>query len=344
MNSEVDLADLRQACNVLPNALVIVAADRRILWLNDAAERLLGLHRERDIGALLDDCLGGGKLGNWLRNGAEQTLNDQPSPALPDVQLQIDLIPFNGSKHLLLARDTSQLSRLEQTRSDFVANVSHELRTPLTVIHGYLEMLDPDEVPALAPVLKEMRTQSQRMGQIVEDLLTLTRLETQESLEDERVAWRHARQPGQGGRGAQPRPSQGRRQQRPTPTCWARPRTCTAPSPTWSATPCATRPPGQHPHPLASAPRGRRVLGQDTGYGIPADHLARLTERFYRVSTSRSRDLGGTGLGLSIVKHVLNLHQARMRIESTPGEGSTFRCIFDPSRLLEPGEDSPRRT
>jgi two-component system phosphate regulon sensor histidine kinase PhoR len=126
-------------------------------------------------------------LSDWLQDGAQEPLNDVSRPGHPDSQINVSMLPFGRRQHLLLARDISHLNRLEQIRRDFVANVSHELRTPLTVIHGYLELLDPEDVPELAPVLGEMRAQSKRMGQIVEDLLTLSRLETQHQIADERV-------------------------------------------------------------------------------------------------------------------------------------------------------------
>ena len=339
------LEDLRAASDVLPNALVLLLPDGRIDWLNLAAQRLLGLERPADIGRLIGDCLHHGELGAWLRNGADQRLNDLPSPVDPQIQLQVDLIPFANKKQLLMARDTSKLSRLEQTRSNFVANVSHELRTPLTVIHGYLEMLDPEDVPRLAPVLHEMRAQSRRMGQIVEDLLTLTRLETQEDLEDERV-----------GMGAMlysllkegEALSHGRHKITVGSDLGAdllgSPRDLHSAFSNLVSNAVRYTPTDGTIHiQWQRTSRGGEFSVSDSGYGIPAAHLARLTERFYRVSSSRSRETGGTGLGLSIVKHVLNLHDAQMHIESEPGKGSTFTCIFDASRLLEPGTETRQK-
>jgi two-component system phosphate regulon sensor histidine kinase PhoR len=247
-----------------------------------------------------------------------------------------------GSEHvLLLVDDRSESRRLEEIRRDFVANVSHELRTPLTVIHGYLELLDPEDVPALAPVLSEMRAQSKRMGQIVEDLLTLSRLETQEHVVDERVPMAALLATLRKEAEAL---SQGRHQ-----VSLEADADCDllgSPKDLHSALSNLVS------NAVRYTPNGGRIAIRwqrtdegatyavaDTGYGIPASHLVRLTERFYRVSSSRSRETGGTGLGLSIVKHVLNLHQARLTVESAPGQGSTFACHFGPERLLpaEPG-------
>ncbi|HTI94948.1 MAG TPA: histidine kinase dimerization/phospho-acceptor domain-containing protein, partial [Rudaea sp.] len=181
------LRDLRDAAAAFPDALALLDDAGRVRWINRAAERLLGLHWPRDRGASLAERMQGSKLGDWLSSGQERA-DDIPAPANGDIRINASLIAFGQGQRVLRARDITELARLDQVRRDFVANVSHELRTPLTVIHGYLELLDPEEVPALAPVITEMRTQSRRMGQIVEDLLTLSRLEMKRSLQDEHVA------------------------------------------------------------------------------------------------------------------------------------------------------------
>src|SRR3546814_7135400 len=113
---------------------------------------------------------------------------DVASPVNAEMRLSLRLIPYSDELWLLVARYVTKVMRLEQMRCDFVANVSHELRTPLTVVHGYLDMLDPEEQPEWAPILEEMRRQSQRMTQLVEDLLTLSRLEAQDGVVDEDVS------------------------------------------------------------------------------------------------------------------------------------------------------------
>lgn len=333
------LRALRDAASALPDAVVLLDQDGRVRWFNHAAERLLGLRHPHDRGALLAERIGSEQVVEWLRGDPAGPLDEVAGPIDPRIQLSLAMIPLARGQRLLFARDISTLMRLEQVRRDFVANVSHELRTPLTVIHGYLELVEPEEVPALAPVLGEMRTQSRRMGQIVEDLLTLSRLEMQQHLTEERVllasllatlrkeaeALSHGRHTitldDQAGcdllgsakdlhsafsnlisNAVRYTPAGGRILIR-----WAR------------------EPDG-----------GGRFSVTDTGYGIPAQHLPRLTERFYRVSSSRSRETGGTGLGLSIVKHVLALHHARLEVNSEAGKGSTFACVFEARRLLEP--------
>ncbi|MGH8190388.1 MAG: histidine kinase dimerization/phospho-acceptor domain-containing protein, partial [Rhodanobacteraceae bacterium] len=180
------LRDLRTAAMALPDALVLLDRDGCVRWCNPAAETLLGIAWPRERGVPLAVRLGDGEAGAWLRTGGND-LDDVASPVDIGVRLQLALIPYGDHRRLLIARDISRVTRLEQVRRDFVANVSHELRTPLTVIHGYLELLDPGDVPALAPVLNELRAQSQRMRQIVEDLLELSRLEMQQHVPEERV-------------------------------------------------------------------------------------------------------------------------------------------------------------
>jgi two-component system phosphate regulon sensor histidine kinase PhoR len=333
------LRDLRNAASQLPDAVVLLDQQQHVRWFNHAAEDLLGLRRPGDRGVQLQQRLGSSDLSDWLRAGAREPLNDVAAPGQLNSQLNVSLLPFGQRQHLLLARDISHLNRLEQIRRDFVANVSHELRTPLTVIHGYLELIDPEEVPELAAVLGEMRSQSKRMGQIVEDLLTLSRLETQHEAADERVPM--ASLLATVHKEAQAL-SQGRHTIALESTAEAdllgSPKDLhSALSNLVSNAVRYTAAGGSITIRWQRTPQGAVYSVTDTGFGIPASHLARLTERFYRISSSRSRDSGGTGLGLSIVKHVLNLHQAQLHVESTPGVGSTFACHFDHARLLMPG-------
>jgi two-component system phosphate regulon sensor histidine kinase PhoR len=333
----------RAAAMALPDAVVVLERNsQRVQWFNPAATSLLGLRYPRDVGAPLGERLHSMSLSRWLAAGRNaEPLGDTPSPVDATVRLSLRLIPYSDELWLLVARDVTKLMRLEQMRRDFVANVSHELRTPLTVVHGYLDLLDPADNPDWAPMLAEMQRQSQRMTQLVEDLLTLSRLEAQEGVVDDPVSMasmlatlrREAEALSQG-----------------------RHLVATIDATVQTGLPLDLRGSTKELHSAFSnlvsnavrytpaggtitirfAPEaaGAMLSVSDTGYGIPAAHLPRITERFYRVSTSRSRESGGTGLGLAIVKHVLQLHGARLSIESEVGQGSTFACHFNADRVI----------
>jgi len=333
------LRAFRDAAAALPDAIVALDARQRIEWFNGASARLLGLRYPRDVGAALPDLVPSPRLAEWLRGGGEEPLVDL---LLFDEQVRLNVrrVPYAAGRAMLVARDVSQLMRLEQVRRDFVANVSHELRTPLTVVHGYLDMIEPEQLPGYESILYELRAQSRRMTRIVEDLLALSNLEARDDLPRERVAMRPLvealRREGEA-------LSQGQHAIRAEIAAQAdllgsakelHSAFSNLVSNAVRYTPAGgsitlrwQRDPGG----------GARLAVTDTGHGIPAQHLPRLTERFYRVSTSRSRETGGTGLGLSIVKHVLQLHQAHLEVESEPGVGSTFSCVFDAARVVDAG-------
>ncbi|HSM11164.1 MAG TPA: phosphate regulon sensor histidine kinase PhoR [Lysobacter sp.] len=341
----------RAVAAALPDAIIVVERNsQRVQWFNEAAKPLLGLHYPRDIGASLVERLQPLPMAHWLSAGRHAEPLEVASPLDPTVTLSLRLIPYSQDLWLLIARDVSRLLQLEQMRRDFVANVSHELRTPLTVIHGYLDLLDPAEHPDWAPMLAEMQRQSQRMTQLVEDLLTLSRLESQGTLQvEETVAMdemltslrREALALSQNRHPVHVEDSAG-------VDLYGSPTELHSAFSNLVSN--AVRYTGaggtidiRLRRDAAPGNRGGLVLEvSDSGYGIPAAHLPRITERFYRVSTSRSRESGGTGLGLAIVKHVLNLHQARLEVGSEVGRGSTFSCHFPRERVRprEPDTDT----
>ncbi|TWT21377.1 phosphate regulon sensor histidine kinase PhoR [Luteimonas marina] len=330
----------RAAAAALPDAVAVVERNsQRVQWFNEAATSLLGLRYPQDIGQPLGERLQTLQISHWLTAGRNaEPLLDAPSPVSSDIRLDLRLIPYSEDLWLVVARNVTKMMRLEQVRRDFVANVSHELRTPLTVVHGYLDMLDPDEHPEWAPMLSEMQLQSQRMTQLVEDLLTLSRLEAQDGIDSETVAMgsmlstlrREAEALSQGRHVITLEDSAGVDLRGSTKELHS------AFSNLVSNAVRYTPADGTIAIRFAREGGGAVLSVQDSGYGIPAAHLPRLTERFYRVSTSRSRESGGTGLGLAIVKHVLNLHHARLEIASEVGRGSLFSCHFGAERVQAP--------
>ncbi len=338
------LRTFRTAAASLPDAILVVSEGQlEIEWFNEAAVRLLGLRPRDDIGKRFTHLVRAPRVSDWLASGAAEPLLDLPSPIDANRRLSLRLIDYTTRQRLLVVRDISMLMHLEQVRRDFVANVSHELRTPLTVVHGYLDMLEPDEHPEWAGLLREMRTQSARMTQIVEDLLTLSRLEAQERAIEDPVDMRS--QLASLNREAEAL-SNGRHRIVVTESCdmdlhGSSKELHSAFSNLVSNAVRYTPDGGRIEIRYSCDDQGRpRLAVIDSGQGIPAQHLPRITERFYRVSNSRSRETGGTGLGLSIVKHVLNLHQGHLDIHSEVGQGSEFACVFAASRGIVRDSDA----
>jgi two-component system phosphate regulon sensor histidine kinase PhoR len=335
-----ELERMLEATRNLPDGVVILDGDSRILWLNDAAERLLGLSPLRDVSQFLPYLLRQSHFVTWLQEEDYARTLSLNSPVQPEKTIELQLVPLPRRQKMLLSRDVSELARVEAMRRDFVANVSHELRTPITVIVGFLETFD--EMPNPDPVefrkhIPLMREQSDRIRRLVDDLLTLARLETEpESKEDAMDMAALTQRLGDEARTM----SHGRHEI--VVQLDSQQRLLGNPQELYSAlanlVSNAVRytPAGGHVTlRWGIGPNGSGLFAvTDTGEGIAAQHIPRLTERFYRVDRGRSRATGGTGLGLAIVKHILQRHQARLRIESTMGKGSAFTAAFPADRLI----------
>ena len=330
----------RTAGAALPDALCIVDRHtKQLIWFNEASQPLLGLRYPDDVDRNVITTLPQLPISQLLSGPLDAEAIEVAAPNDASITLSMKLIPYADDLLMLVARDVSRLVTLEGMRRDFVANVSHELRTPLTVIHGYLDMLDCEDYPELSPVLTEMSRQSDRMTALVEDLLTLSRLEAQATvLEKERVNM--AQMLSMLGRDAHGL-SQGRHNilvenLTDIDLLGASNELHSAFLNLVSNAVRYTPTDGRIVIRFFRTGSGAAVLSvSDTGYGIPANHLKRLTERFYRVSNSRSRGTGGTGLGLAICKHILNLHGGYLEVSSEVGIGSTFSCYFERESVLE---------
>lgn len=331
------LARFRQAMSLLPDGVVIMDDVLFMEWCNPAAERHLGLKDDRDKGMRVTNLIRNPDFIDYIILGRyEQPL----MLSLRDRKLIVQIIPFENRRQILVTHDATETERIEMMRRDFIANASHELRTPLTVINGFLEIASgqPDlDASTRSAHLKLMTEQGQRMQNLVEDMLTLTRLESIDyPLRTERVdmatlldqilrearalsAGKHAitlvdDAPDIVGNADELRSAFGNLA---------------------SNAVRYTAEGGKINLAWQIGRGGPQFSVQDTGIGISAEHLSRLTERFYRVDKSRSRETRGTGLGLAIVKHVLLRHDAILAIDSQPGQGSTFIVRFPMSALAE---------
>lgn len=327
----------QEATAAMPDATVILAADGTIEWFNGAAQTLIGLQPGKDVGQRILNLIRHPDFTRYLAKGAVNEPMRMPSPLDDTITLNIRVVPYGREQRLLIARDVSQQQRLEQMRRDFVANVSHELRTPLTVVSGFLETLldEQDQFPApTSRSLALMQQQTSRMQHIVEDLLLLSRLETDRNRPPHQIVSVPAVLT-MIEEGVSPLVEQ--KQQQLTiesdSSLWLYGAEKELYSAFSNLVTNAVRytPEGGSIHiRWYRDDYGAHLEVSDTGVGIAPQHIPRLTERFYRVDVGRSRDVGGTGLGLAIVKHVVNRHEGILRISSTLNRGSTFSIDFPP--------------
>ncbi|MDX2503482.1 MAG: phosphate regulon sensor histidine kinase PhoR [Gammaproteobacteria bacterium] len=327
----------KDSTEAMPDGTIILGRNWEIEWFNSKCEKYFGLKKNHDIGQPFTNLIRNPALPDFLesnRNSFEaNSMLDMSSPDNKRT-LSIRLIPY-GRKHLIIARDITKIQKLKEIRKDFVANVSHELRTPLTVITGYLEALEDHlkDQPQYTSPIQLMQQQSNRMCSIVEDLLLLSKIESNEKkvLQNEYVnipallmMFKKEALVLSGGRHQIDVIVEDVK--------WLRGDSKELQSAFSNLISNAIR----------YTPEGGEIIirwyidaqqqgcfeVQDSGEGIAEHHLDRITERFYRIDVGRSRATGGTGLGLAIVKHVLNHHEARLVIESQIGAGSLFRCEF----------------
>jgi two-component system phosphate regulon sensor histidine kinase PhoR len=340
------LEEFQQAGAAMPDGMVILDVQDRIEWCNPVAERHFGLDRSRDAGQGITYLVRQPQFVEYLRAqkfGEPLELRQLRA----DLTLSVQVVPYGDRQKLMISRDITDLERVETMRRDFIANVSHELRTPLTVLSGFLETildLKPADSELLRRSLPLMMDQTERMRRLVEDLLTLSRLESSHnppreepvSVPELARALYHDALALSGGRH--------RITLDVTADDWLMASEEELRSAFSNLVSNAVRytPEGGEVV-IAWHQRGPEAAFsvRDTGIGIASQHLPRLTERFYRVDRSRSRETGGTGLGLAIVKHVLNRHQARLEIASEPGRGSDFSAVFPAERRRAPERREP---
>lgn len=324
------LRRFREASEAIPDAAIVFRKDGGLIWCNKLGQFYFGLKWPADTGIRLSNLIRHPEFIAYLQKGDFSEDIHLASPVREDVELEIRIMPYSEDQYLLMARDVTQLKQLEQMRKDFVANVSHELKTPLTVLQGYLEMLDePASMPPamLTKAVTDMQAQSERMRNLVDQLLSLSRMDVHRTDMFDR--------------------------------------TVNVPSILYVIQNDAERLNQEKQHTLEfniadihihgiedelrsvfsnlvtnaihyTQPHGKikvtwKMVGQnaefsveDNGPGIPAEHVGRLTERFYRVDKDRNSKKGGSGLGLAIVQQALEHHHSRLLIDSVVGRGSKF--------------------
>jgi two-component system phosphate regulon sensor histidine kinase PhoR len=355
--SESRLQAFLAAIQASPNGVVILDAQGLIEWCNLTAAAHLGLDPQRDLQQQVGNLVRDPVFATYYAShdyGHEVTMAGRDSTPHRPVQLSVQLHPYGEGRLLLLTRDVTALAQADAMRRDFVANVSHEIRTPLTVLSGFVETLQSlalDEGER-ARYLALMATQAERMQTLVDDLLTLSRLEgtpppgfsewvpvralRAQCEEDARAlsAMLYGASSDQQALVFQDAPD--------LALAGAANELRSAMSNLVSNAVRYTPPDGRIDIAWQRLADGRLEFSvNDTGPGIAPEHLPRLSERFYRVDRSRSRESGGTGLGLAIAKHVAQRHGGELRIASTPGQGSRFALVFPGNRVRREVAPSP---
>ena len=331
---------VQESTAALRDAVIMLDSEGNLEWWNRAAEQLLGLKTPQDSGQAITNLVRHPRFKEYFEAGQYQEALEIPSPINDRQRLQLQITRYGNNEHLMFVRDVTRLHQLEQMRKDFVANVSHELRTPLTVISGYLETLldNVEEVnPRWLRALQQMQQQGSRMQNLLNDLLLLAKLEATDYPSDNQpvamdlllLSIRNDAQALSGSRNH--RISLEADHQVRLKGSEAELRSAFS-NLVFNAVKYSPEESEIRIRWWADEQGGHFSVA-DSGIGIEAKHLPRLTERFYRVDSSRASNTGGTGLGLAIVKHVLLRHRARLDITSVPGKGSTFTCHF-PSQQL----------
>ncbi|MES2974573.1 MAG: phosphate regulon sensor histidine kinase PhoR [Pseudomonadota bacterium] len=344
--SESRLQEFLAAIQASPNGVVLLDDEGRIEWCNLTAAGHFGFDAQRDVLQLIGNLVRDPAFAAYYAGGdyaQEIFISGRGGAAGRPMRLSVHLHPYGEGRRLLLSRDVTALEQADTMRRDFVANVSHEIRTPLTVLSGFVETLQtlPLNAEERSRYLGMMSQQAHRMQTLVNDLLTLSKLEG--SPPPGAGEWvpatalmaqceQEARELSQmltgdthalsfaGGTACEVSGSHSELLSAMSNLVSNAVR-YTPPGETIEAT-------------WEVLPDGRAEFAvRDSGPGIAPEHISRLTERFYRVDRSRSRETGGTGLGLAIVKHVVQRHGGELRIESTPGQGSTFSIVFPAGRI-----------
>lgn len=332
------IKEIQKSTNAMPDGAVVIDGNNEIVTCNRAAKSLIGLKRKKDRGQKIDNIYRNPGLTQLLADNDARQTADLESPLRENEWLNCRIVPYGADQKLVLIRDVTDRITLNKIRRDFVANASHELRSPLTVINGYLETLadDPQIPEDLAQPLSQMQIQARRMTAIIKDLLELSRLEAEGHAATDEMLDVGVLVTGV---------IESLDVEQDEPTIISNIASTAKLLGAENDINSVLR------NLLANAVRhtqgdgeveviwrtdnnGGDLVVRDTGEGIAPEHIARLTERFFRVDRGRSRVNGGFGLGLAIVKHAVERHGGELRISSEPGVGSEFCCRFPADRLV----------
>jgi two-component system, OmpR family, phosphate regulon sensor histidine kinase PhoR len=326
------------AIEASPNGVLLLDENEQIEWCNSVAADHFGLDPQRDRRQRVTNLVRSPAFVAYLQSGV---FGDAISFAGPGSRGSISVLirPYGEGTKLVLSQDVTERERNDAMRRDFVANVSHEIRTPLTVLSGFIETMANLRLTEVERrrVMELMSQQTTRMQTLVGDLLTLAQLEgSPRPAADRWVAVSKIFLQVQADAEAL---SAGRHRisftsAEAAQVAGAEPELLSAISNLVTNAVRYTPAGGHVDVAWTRRPDGSgEVEVRDSGIGIEREHLPRLTERFYRVDGSRSRDTGGTGLGLSIVKHVVQRHGGELEVASEPGKGSSFRLVLPAARV-----------
>ncbi|MFL0811323.1 MAG: phosphate regulon sensor histidine kinase PhoR [Agarilytica sp.] len=329
---------VQEMTSALNDAVILVDSRGNIEWWNRTAQVFFAF-QNIDLGHKLVNFIRSPKLITYFESQDFSQPIEVESPRKEGQRLQFHVHPFGHGERLIVVRDVTRVKRLEQMRKDFVSNVSHELRTPLTVIKGYIETLvdAPDVSPTWQNALKQMLQQSDRMADLVNDLITLSRLETDEAADNSssvqldtlvQAIILDAKILSEGRHNFICDVEKGLKLFGNDNELYSAISNLVFNAVKYS-------PNGGHISIRAKVNHEGCIISvNDQGKGIDAKHLPRITERFYRIDEGRASNMGGTGLGLAIVKHALMKHDAELKVESILGKGSTFICRFPKTRIV----------
>ncbi|MEE9331543.1 MAG: phosphate regulon sensor histidine kinase PhoR [Methylophilaceae bacterium] len=340
------LERFKQTTSALPDGVVVLNQRNEIEWCNPPAERQLGLDLNKDVNQPIHNYVRYAEFIEYLQQQTHTEPLRLKSLRNVGMILQIQLISFGSEQKLLISRDITAQEKNDTMRRDFIANVSHELRTPLTVVGGFLETLSDTKGAITAGTKKHfdmMIEQTSRMQRIIEDLLTLSRIESNtETPEHDTIDMMALLKTVQNdGRAlSSKKHSIHLEADKKLNITGNQEELLSAFSNIVSNAIRYTPRKGNIYIKWGRIDEQAVFSVRDTGIGIEEEHIDRLTERFYRVDTGRSRDTGGTGLGLAIVKHILNRHKAKLEIVSQPNVGSTFSIVFPASRIADEQKES----